>query len=220
MEHKCRTKKAIGILEDNFSLRSNIERYLTTTQQFEVVFSEPNTTKLYEHQQGQHPDIILLDVHLQGENSLDLISYMKEQFPEVSIIIMTGDNDEQLIMQAFENGASGYIYKPFKLAELTETIKKLEEDGSYMQPLVATKLINLLKKKDPIQELKNKFNLTEREADIIRGLKDGLSYKQIGEKLYISHHTVNHHLKNVYLKLDVTSKNELVANYLLNKQTA
>ncbi|MCB9046543.1 MAG: response regulator transcription factor [Chitinophagales bacterium] len=205
-------KKTIGILEDNHSLRQNIERYLTAMQSYDIAFSHPGIGALTKTEPAQ-PDYILLDVHLNDSNGLEHISEMKQRFPDTSVIIMTGDNSDQLIMQAFENGASAYIYKPFKLAEITETFKKLETDGSYMQPAVATKLIGMLKKRDVIAELQVQFDLTERETEIIRCMKDGLSYKQIGERLFISHHTVNHHLKNVYLKMDVTSRNELVATY-------
>lgn len=213
-------KKNIGIFEDNFTLRSNIERYLAMTGSYQVVFSEPNTQMYCSKDHELQPDVILLDIHLQGENSLGLISCMKEKFAGVFIIIMTGDDNEQLIMEAFENGANGYLYKPFKLSDLQTTLKKLEEDGSYMQPMVATKLISLLKKKDHVAELQARFALTERETDIIRGLKDGLSYQQIADRLYISYHTVNHHMKSLYLKTGVTSRAELVANYLTDKRQA
>jgi len=205
--------KTVGILEDNHSLRQNIERYLTAMKTYEIAFSVAGIQALNKSEDAATPDYILLDVHLSDGNGLEHISEMKERYPETKVIIMTGDNSDALIMQAFENGASAYIYKPFKLTEVTETFKKLETDGSYMQPAVATKLISMLKKRDIIAELQAQFDLTERETEIIRCVKDGMSYKQIGEKLFISPHTVNHHLKNVYLKMDVTSKNELVATY-------
>lgn len=213
-------KKKIGILEDNFTLRSNIGNYLLATGKYELVFSEPSAAALCNKELPASPDVILLDVHLQGENSLNLITCMKEKHPDVAVIIMTGDNNEQLIMQAFENGASGYLYKPFKLAELVETLSKLEVDGSYLQPTVATRLISMLKKKDRVAELQKQFGLTERETEIIRGIKEGLSYQQIADRLYISYHTVNHHLKNVYLKTDVTSKTELVSLYFNSESRA
>lgn len=207
-------KRTVGILEDNFTLRTNIEQYLNVTGAYDVLFSEPKLSGLATEHSNCIPDYILLDIHLQGEKSLGHIGELKQLYPSAGIIIMTGDNDEQLIMEAFENGAGGYIYKPFKLAALSETIDKMEADGSYLQPQVATKLISMLKKKDVVADLKEELNLTEREAEIVQGIKEGLSYKQIGERLFISPHTVNHHLKNVYLKADVTSRNELVAKYL------
>lgn len=213
-------KKKIGILEDNFTLRSNIGNYLLATGKYELVFSESNATALCNRELSASPDVILLDIHLQGENSLNLITCMKEKHPGVVVIIMTGDNNEQLIMQAFENGASGYLYKPFKLAELVDTLNKLEVDGSYLQPTVATRLISMLKKKDRVAELQKQFGLTERETEIIRGIKEGMSYQQIADRLYISYHTVNHHLKNVYLKTDVTSKAELVSLYFNSESRA
>lgn len=208
-------KKRIGILEDNFTLRSNIGNYLLATGKYEIIFSAPNVKEACDaaHDSEVAPDVILLDIHLQGENSLEVIACMKEKYLGVTVVIMTGDNNEQFIMQAFENGASGYLYKPFKLGELVSTLEKLEADGSYLQPQVATKLISMLKKRDVVAELQKQFDLTERETEIIRGLKDGLSYQQIADKLFISYHTVNHHLKNVYLKTDVTSRTELVAQY-------
>jgi len=207
--------KIVGILEDNHSLRLNIERYLAAMKIYDLAFSEPGMGALNKLAQPVQPDYILLDVHLNDGNGLEYISEMKSRFPSAAVIIMTGDNSDQLIMQAFENGASAYIYKPFKLTEIPETFRKLEADGSYMQPQVATKLISMLKKRDVVAEMQFEYFLTDREAEIIRCVKNGLSYKQIADELFISHHTVNHHLKSVYIKLDVSSKNELVANFFM-----
>lgn len=203
--------KAVGILEDNNALRSNIEYYLNTTDSYFVSFSYPGVEFLRKEDAACPPDYILLDIHLQDANGLDLLGEIHTRFPNTSVIIMTGDTNEELIMKAFEQGAKGYLSKPFALQDTVRTMKSLEENGSYMSPATATKLIEMLNKKQPVQSLKDKYQLTDREHDILMLLKSGHSYKVIGEKLFISFHTVNHHLKNVYAKLNVHSRSELTA---------
>jgi DNA-binding NarL/FixJ family response regulator len=210
---------AIGILEDNEALRKNIELYLGATRDCFVGFSESSIENILLKDIDCDPDYILLDIHLNNTNSLESISRITKRFPGAGIIVMTGDKSESFILNAFENGAKGYIYKPFALQELVSTIKSLEENGSYMPANIATKLIGLLNKKDKVEPLKNKYKLTERETQIIEFLRDGHGYQAIADKLFISYHTVNHHIKKLYSKLNVNSRSELTATYLLNNST-
>lgn len=203
--------KAVGILEDNNALRKNIEHYLNITSEYFACFSHPGIDSLYLTDIDCQPDFILLDVHLEDTNGIDRIADLQKRFPQAAIIIMTGDTNEQLIMKAFENGAKGYLSKPFALSDTISTMKSLDENGSYLSPATATRLIQMISKKTAVVSIKERYELTDRENDILSLLKEGYSYKAIAEKLFISFHTVNHHLKNVYAKMNVHSRSELTA---------
>jgi DNA-binding NarL/FixJ family response regulator len=205
---------AVGILEDNDALRSNIVHFLEAMPDYFVVFSEPGYSNIANKEIDCEPDFVLLDIHLQDGLGIDLIGDIVKRFPETSVIIMTGDQNEQHIMKAFESGAKGYLYKPFSMAETVATMQALLNNGSYMSPIAATKLIGLINKKEPTVSIKDRFGLTDREYEIVLLIKEGLAYQAIADKLFISYHTVNHHLKNVYVKMNVKSRSELIANYL------
>lgn len=205
---------AVGILEDNDALRNNIGCYIDAMPDYFIAFSAPCYSSIENEVIDCMPDFILLDIHLKETLGIDVIPKLLKRFPNTSIIIMTGDQSEQHILQAFEKGAKGYLYKPFTMADTISTMQSLVNNGSYMSPVAATKLIGMLNKKEPVVSIKEKFALTEREYEIVQLIKEGLAYQAIADKLYISYHTVNHHLKNVYVKMDVKSRSELIANYL------
>ncbi|MEZ5016927.1 MAG: response regulator transcription factor [Flavipsychrobacter sp.] len=203
---------AVGILEDNESLRKNIASFLDITKEYFVVFS---TASLQDALQAEcPPDFVLLDIHLEEVNGLDLIHKILDQYPNTTIIIMTGDKEENFIVKALEKGAKGYLYKPFALSDLKNTLQTVREKGSFLDADTTTKLMKAMSNRSNTSNLKTEYQLTDREMDIILLMKEGHSYKAIGEKLNISFHTVNHHLKNAYQKLNVKSRLELLATYM------
>ena len=208
---------AVGILEDNDSLRKNIAFYLDNSPNYFVCFSEPTLDSLKYKEVSCDPNYILLDIHLNSTQSIDYIADLKKQFPGAAVIVMTGDKNEQFILRAFENGAKGYLNKPFALSETVKTMAALRDNGSYMSADTATKLIGLITKQETEASFKDVYKLTEREYEIVELMKEGLGYQAIADRLFISYHTVNHHVKNLYIKMDVSSRAELVAKCMKKK---
>ena len=204
----------IGLLEDNIQLRNSLEDYLTISGNCEIVFSESSFRDLQRDITGL--DFILIDIHLANESGIDIIPQMKKLYPSAQIIMMTGDSAEpSLLLQAIENGANSFIYKPFECESLIKTMDELQKNGSYLEPYLLTSLMALINSKNEISPLLyNKNILSSREKEVIELIKEGLSYKAIAERLYLSTHTVNFHLKKIYLKFDVNSKMELLAKHL------
>ncbi|MBS1771335.1 MAG: response regulator transcription factor [Bacteroidetes bacterium] len=205
---------SVGILEDNDALRRNLEYYINASENYFVCFSYPEIKQLLDGKNDAIPDFILLDIHLKDADSIDSINDILKKYPAVSIIIITGDHNEQFILQAFQRGAKGYLSKPFTLNDVISTLDSLQQNGSFMSPQTATTLISLINKAEPTQSVKEKYQLTEREYEVLKLMKEGLAYRAIADKLFISYHTVNHHLKNVYFKMNVKSRSELLASYM------
>lgn len=213
MDHSV--NNTIGIVEDNNILRLHLEHYLSSQTFYRIVFSEPSIEHLYECCSGVRPDYILLDIHLNKMNGLEMLEYITNLFPDSRILIITGDTNEELIHRAFSLGAQGYLLKPFTMDSLVKALLQIRDVGYYMEPGVVTSLLKALRQHAPKGGIKERFHLTGKELQIITLIKEGLSYKEIGDALNISFHTVNHHLKNAYLKLDVRSRSELVSKYFV-----
>lgn len=204
--------KPVGIIEDNISLRTNIADYINLSDKYFSVFDVSSIENLNNLKLSVKPEIILLDIHLNGENSLNSLDTLLQKFPETFILIMTGDMNEKNILKALENGAKGYINKPFEMEELIKAMNKTFQDGSFLTPLATTSLLNLINNsKKPSSSIQLTYSLTMKENEIVELLRQGLSYNEIAEKLKISYHTVNHHIKNIYNKMDVNSKSKLIA---------
>lgn len=206
-------KLRVSILEDNELLRSNLVHYLMLSGKYIPAFASGLPEELMNATEA-NPDFILLDIHLKGCNGIDLIPRLKVRFPETHIVIITGDNSEELVLQAFKKGAKGYLYKPFSMETLLHALKSTGEQGYYLTPATITNLLHQIKKEESVPNLQETYHLTEKETQIVELVKEGLTYTEIATKLYISYHTVNHHLKNIYIKTNVRSKSELLSKLL------
>jgi DNA-binding NarL/FixJ family response regulator len=208
--------KYVGVIEDNPHLLKNVESFLNVSSEYYVVFSESSIETLDVKSIESEPDFILLDIYLNGTNSIVKIRELKKRFPAAMIIMMTGDKDDANILRAIQQGAVGYLQKPFLLTELITVLKQTAEKQSYLESETIIRLMKVLSGEDNKKKLYNNAQLTQREKDIINLLGLGYSYKMISDELRLSYHTVNFHIKNIYIKLDVNSKSELIAKHLLN----
>lgn len=209
----------VSILEDNELLRSNLEQYLLLSGLYVPCFAGSDPEELMASDEAD-PDFILLDIHLNGTNSLEMIPKLKVRFPQTSIVIITGDNTEKLVLRAFQNGAKGYLYKPFSMQTLLDALRSTGEQGYYITPSATANLIQEINKEEKAADIRERYNLTEKEFEIVELVKKGLTYNDIADILFISYHTVNHHLKNIYVKTNVRSKSELLSKLLLKANTA
>lgn len=204
----------IGIIEDDRNLRGSLEDYFAISPRYKVVFSSETFRKTSELNSGI-PDFILLDIHLNGESGIDLITQIKDRYPHASIIVVTGDtHDKQHLIRAFELGAASFLYKPFQFAEVEKAINQIVDTGSFLEPQLLTQLLGSINNRNKENTGSRFFDLTDKEDKVMQLIKQGLTYKEIASALHISYHTVNHHLKNIYLKLNVNSKAQLLALFL------
>ncbi len=201
----------LGILEDNQPLRESIADFLEATGSYKVVFSAASYFEIKRVKLDVVPHFILLDIHLLDGSGIDLIADLHQRFSGVQIIVITGDKDNHdLLLRAVENGANGFLYKPITMNSLVNMMEQLHETGSFLEPEILSKLMWLMREKKKLNNQSIDDELTNREMDIIKLVEQGLSYKEIAEKLNISYYTVNFHLKKIYIKFDVNSKMELV----------
>lgn len=151
-------------------------------------------------------DIILSDIGLPGINGIDAIPLLKKKFTTASVVMLSVYTDSDRIFKALCAGAVGYLQKDTPLEEVLESLKVILKGGSVMSPAIARKVIEYFSPKRTYNE-----PLTAKEHQVINAMVDGLSYKMIGDRLGISLETVRQHIKNIYRKLQVNSKAEVIA---------
>ncbi|MBX7241152.1 MAG: response regulator transcription factor [Bacteroidia bacterium] len=167
-------------------------------------------------------NIVLLDINLPGMTGLTGIKYIKAALPDTDIIMLTIHNNSDVVFQALCAGATGYLLKGASLPFILDAIIQQYEGGAAMSPSIARMVISTFGPK--IQNKNNTFTghsalstLTPRELQVVQALADGLSYKLVADRLQISTKTVPVFIKNIYTKLQVNSKSEVVSIYLRNQ---
>ncbi len=204
----------IGIIEDDRSLRKNLEIFINMQSDLLTAFSYNSIEEfLKESNSLEEPFIILVDLGLPGISGLEGITLIRKRWDDVHIVVITGNDDENVILDCIQRGANGYILKPFNISDFVKNIEIIRDGGGLITPAVANKLFKRLQKlQDTYLDVAEA--LTTREKDVVNELMKGLTYKEIGNVLEISTTTVNGHLKNIYSKMGVRNKSELISKLL------
>ncbi len=203
----------VGIVEDNVKIRNLIQRYLDMQDGISCRVAVDSVEEMLDYlKEKELPDILLMDIQLPGMSGIEGIGIIKQDYPEIDIIMLTVYHDSHKIFDSLKAGASGYLLKHTSLPEIKEAVEDLAKGGAPMSPQIARKVIQYFNttqvKKKP------ESDLTAREQDIVNGLVDGLSYKMIADRFDISIDTVRAHIRNIYKKLHVNSKAEVIAKSL------
>ena len=205
---------SVGIIEDNIFLLKSFRDYINSTEGLEVLFSYTSMEDMKDStnsRKNKQPDIILLDIVLPGQSGIEGIPVLKTKFPDTKIIILTGHNDQELIMNSIKVGAVGYALKSAQLSTLVDIIRQVSKLGAYIDQTLVEKVFHSLQQKNNNSMLDA---LTFREKEIVSLVEKGQSYKQMSDKLFVTTYTINYHLKNIYKKLNIHSKSELLSRLM------
>ncbi|HQW42772.1 MAG: response regulator transcription factor [Chitinophagaceae bacterium] len=154
--------------------------------------------------------IVIIDIKLPGMNGAKLVSHITQANKDVQCIICSMYDDDEFIFSALKNGALGYLLKDSAGKQIITALEGLKNGGSPMSPYIARRVIASFQQR---QEKKVSELLSEREHEVLQHLAQGLIYKEIGEKLFISHETVKQHIKHIYQKLHVQNKIEALNKF-------
>lgn len=202
---------SVVIVEDDVQIREGISSLIKTEEGFTLQGAFGECQSLLAVIDDILPDVFLMDISMPGISGIECTKKIKELYPSANVIILTVYDDDERIFESFRAGASGYILKRTSLDQILEAIKDVNNGGAPMTPSIARRVLNHFNEST---KEKNDFNLTKREGEILQELVNGLSYKKISEKLFISLDTVRSHIKNIYQKLHVNSKSEAILKTL------
>ena len=202
----------VAIVEDNQVLAKSMEQLFEQTTDIRCVASIKNLLNVVSTFQKVKPDIVIMDIGLPDISGIEGVRTLKNNFDHMQILMFTVFDDDDKIFEAIREGASGYLLKKSRPQEIIDAIRDLHQGGSPMSPSVARRVIQFFQAGPPLKE--DDYQLTSREKEILFALVDGLSYKKIADKYYLSVHTIRKHISNIYEKLHVHSKSQAVAKVL------
>ncbi len=202
----------VAIVEDNNTLRNSLLNLLNKTDGLKCVSSMSNLRNVVSELGRMLPDIVLMDIGLPDISGIEGVRTVKTNFPEVLVLMFTVFEDDDKIFDAIRAGASGYLLKKTPPEEIVEAIRDLYHGGAPMSASIARKVIQSFQSQP--SHVMEDSQLTVREKEILYSLVDGLSYKKIADKYFVSISTIRTHICNIYHKLHVNSKAEAVAKVL------
>ena len=194
--------KPIRILsvEDHPVFRQGLAAIVSAERDMLLVGQASNAVDAVAEFRRHRPDITLMDFRLPGSDGTDALIAIRGEFPQARIIMLTTSDGDGDIQRAMRAGASGYILKSMHMDELLSVIRSVHAGRRHISPEVAARLAEHLGDDD----------LTARELDVLRLIRDGRRNKQIADQLAISENTVNFHVKNLVDKLQANDRTHAV----------
>lgn len=200
----------IALIEDDGVVRNNLAAFFSRQKELDCVIVAGSVEEFFEKaEKVSGIDIVLSDIGLPGMTGIEAIPLIKRKFPEASIVILSVYADSDRIFKALCAGAVGYLQKDTPAEEILDSINIISKGGSAMSPTIARKVVDYFAPRRSYNE-----PLTAKEQQVITAMVDGLSYKMIASRLGITLETVRQHIKNIYRKLHVNSKGEVIIKSL------
>ncbi|MFM9950489.1 MAG: response regulator [Saprospiraceae bacterium] len=200
----------IAIIEDDLDTRELLSDHFSQSQRVQCVLVVDTVEKFIKfHRDFFNIHLILLDLRLYAKSGIDGIPLIRSREPKAEIVIFTSMDDYDSIFKAICNGATGYLLKDLLPAELeARIIETLENGGALLSPSVAKRIVRYFGSK--VSTGQQETSLSNQESLVVRLLTDGLKYEDIAQHIGISINGVRYHVKNVYRKLQVKSRAELM----------
>ncbi len=198
----------VAIYEDNNALRESLTYLIKGSGLLQFAGAWSDCREILQNCKANRPDIILMDIDMPYLSGIDATRLVKDEYPDIEVMMLTVFEDRDKIFDALRAGATGYLLKKMSAVQIIESIIELANGGSPISTEIARKVLNFFTAPD--SKIKNDYALSERELDVLKRLVAGDSYKMIADHCAISIGTVCSHINNIYRKLTVNSKSEAV----------
>lgn len=214
----------VMIADDQGIVRDGLNMILSLYEEIDVIAEAANGEELLALLQSRVPDVILMDIRMPVMNGIDATKIVKQQYPDVKVIILTTFNEDEYIFSGLKNGADGYILKDTSSKEMIKAIHAAYEGNLLLQPEITNRIIHALQptdntaamnaSKSPVQRDLTPL-LTPREIEVAEQILQGKSNKAIGDTLFLAEGTVKNYVSHILDKLELSSRAELIL-YLQN----
>ncbi|MDO5132081.1 MAG: response regulator transcription factor [Eubacteriales bacterium] len=207
-------KIKVLVADDQELTREGLRIVLEKFEDMEVIDAVRNGTEVIRSVHRQQPDVILMDIRMPGMDGVTCTRIIKENYPDIRIIVLTTFDDDEYVFNALRDGASGYLLKGISVMELAEAIRKVNSGSAMINPDIATKVLAFFS-----EMAKNSFSIQvnremigeigETERAIIRLISRGYSNKEIAAELNFSEGTIRNYLSTILCKLGLRDRTQL-----------
>ncbi len=205
----------VALVEDQAGLCESLQEALSNSEGVRCVAASANAQEALAKLPPLAPDVVFMDINLPGMDGVSCVRELAKLLPDTLCVMLTVYDNTEAVFNSLQAGACGYLQKPVKARELIAAAREVVAGGSPMTAKIARLVVQAFRKPivSPAANEKE-AELTAREQAVLDQLVAGFSYKEIGEKLQVSDHTVHFHIRNIYRKLQVRSRAQAVAKVM------
>ena len=208
------------LLADDHALFKEGLRNLLAARGIEVVGSARDGLEALDLARALHPDVILMDIQMPRCDGLQATRLIKTELPDITIVMLTTSADDESLFEAIKSGASGYLLKSLDADQFFELLANLEQGEAAITPEMATRILREFARQPAKPEAQvatpetaedDPDHLTERQAEVLQQVVQGLTYREIAAALYIAERTVKYHMREILQKLHLQNKSQVIA---------
>jgi len=199
----------VFLLDDHEVVRRGLRQLLESDEELEVVGEAATAEEAVGRIPATSPDVAVLDVQLPDGTGVEVCRDVRSKSPELAVLMLTSFDDDQALFDSIMAGAAGYVLKQIKGNELIDAIKAVADGKSLLDPEVTQLVLDRLRKGESEDALV--AQLTPQERNIFDLIGEGLTNKQIGERMYLAEKTVKNYVSNVLAKLGMQRRTEVAA---------
>ncbi|MEP7143462.1 MAG: response regulator transcription factor [Ferruginibacter sp.] len=213
-------KIPIGIVDDKSQNRISLSEQIKYSDDIEIIFCATDGQDFLEQMKkcdrSRVPAVILMDIEMPVMDGIQAVQHGHILYPDLKFLMLTVFDDDEKIFEAIKAGANGYLLKDERVSVIIDHIQQLVDIGGVpMSPGIARKAMDLLMNASLSGKVTSRspnpaYDLSERETEVLKLLVNGLDYKATAQKLFLSSHTVRKHIANIYQKLQVNSKAQVI----------
>jgi DNA-binding NarL/FixJ family response regulator len=198
----------VFLLDDHEIVRRGLRELLEQQGDFEVAGEAGTAAEALARIPPTRPDVALLDVRLPDGDGVEVCRDIRSAHPEIHCLMLTSFADDEALFSAIMAGASGYLLKQVKGTDLVDAIRRVGNGESLLDPAMTSRVLERLRAPAPADELSA---LTEQERRVLDLVAEGLTNRQIGERMFLAEKTVKNYVSNLLAKLGMSRRSEAAA---------
>ena len=223
MRREFKSKTKVLLIDDNYDHLAGVSELVSSEGMFNVVGTSTNATMGMSLIKKYHPDVVIMDMNMPEKNGLEAIQEIEKMNLGVRVLVLSGYDDSDLIFRAMKLGAKGYVLKTMASAQLIYALEEVADGKVYLPSSLTSRFFEYFQQsfreeanaKESQQEENLLDYLTQREEEVLELLTQGITYKGVANKLFISETTVKTHVNNIFQKLQVNDRTQAVL-YAIN----
>lgn len=198
----------VFLCDDQIVVTEGLRKILSTDSEIEILGAAHNGEELLEMIKKDLPDLILIDLKMPVMNGIITTRKLRQYYPDIHVLVLTTYDDDEWIFDALSAGAEGYLLKDLPPEQLIAAIKGTAKGKSYIDPKITSKVIDKAASVPRTAKSEHRFDLGEREMEVLELITQGFSNANIAERLFLSEGTVRNYTRGIFRKLGIAARTQ------------